>query len=350
MSTRNPRDPKFTLRIERALRAMEAKAEAAHPLNYFATIYRSVVSKEELQAWCDEFNSGSARLPKGKVDAVKRELGIISDGKASAASSSPQASAPAVTRPAPAQASTSKPSAPVAASSVDDGAAPWEGRPRGPRAALLAAFRVDLENLAEGTWGEDTIRGKLRSFCAQWMGSVRPAPGKVQRFLAWIESRERTPAKPSAPSAENRSPTNTRPPGVKVSRDGRIPPPPVRAVGAGWAELQVITGNFSGIALRYTGTKVKHPGIAIAKFAAQEIKVGERARVTLRYHAERGRLAIVPAESAGLVFRRQRSGGIRVQCKTIGGLLGAHVREFNLAEDKLLADSLAEFVEIGGAK
>ncbi|HLP26222.1 MAG TPA: hypothetical protein VK477_11120 [Acidobacteriota bacterium] len=349
MSTLDPKE--LTLRVERALLAMEKRFGDGLPLRRFATIYD--VPEADLASWLAAFNGGSNNLKPGTLAKVKRKLGIVSEAPSASRES---AAAPEVTQ-SPAQPSTSGQSTAGAVRKVaeDDGASPWEKYPRGPRAATLAAFRVDLDNLAEGTWGKDAIEGKLRSFCSLWLGSVRPAPGKVKRFLAWVATRgaaatiTASSVRPPAEKRSGRVEDLLRWPGVRLPantapRDGRKQPAP-RATAGDWVELEIRPGNFSDVAARYTGAGIKHPSLTISSRTAKALDLPPDARVTLRWNGVKQRLAIVPA-TGGLVLRRQRSGGLRMVCGTLADLLGAAVRTFNRAEDRELADSFAEFVEV----
>lgn len=250
MSTEiNARDPKLTLRIESVLVAMERKADGQYPLSHFLTVYRGRATEAELVAWCAEFNDGSHLLPKGTVERVKRELGLITEGK------SPRAErALEVTRtPAPAAASGQSTAAPVRsreemrsdaiasllalgqgkrearsrveaalssrepfadagalvklalrqtiplhsptpakpkateAAHKDDGASPWAKHPRGPRNDALRKVRPLLERIAAAKTTTPSERQEYANFLWAWLGSQNPAPQKVERFIRWIE-------------------------------------------------------------------------------------------------------------------------------------------------------------------
>lgn len=75
----DPRDPKFTLRLEEALRRLAKNQSLA--IAYLT--HRHDLAPGELQLWLDTFNGGKKELLGARIDAVKVEVGLIKDGRAS---------------------------------------------------------------------------------------------------------------------------------------------------------------------------------------------------------------------------------------------------------------------------
>lgn len=290
MSEINVRDPKLTLRLEHVLLVMEKRAGEERKLAYFATVYRERCTIEELQAWCDEFNGGSHLLPKGTVVRVKQELGLISEGtnsprlgapvvtdqpaqssmsgqstaapvrsreemradaiasllalgqrkreaasrvEAALSSREPFADAGELVKIALRQTialhapTPAKPKAPEQAK--DDGASPWEKRPRGPINKALAKVRPLLERIAAGEATPASQRSEHQKFLWNWLGTQNPAPQKAERFIRWTEqlgeARQET-AKPAAPKTRKKpAPARVRalPCTIKPVREFRRP-------------------------------------------------------------------------------------------------------------------------------
>lgn len=73
IDTRNARDPKFTIRIERALRYL-----ARHPQRpLVAAAASGCVATADLNLWLDTFNAGRTVLTEARIEEVKREVGVI---------------------------------------------------------------------------------------------------------------------------------------------------------------------------------------------------------------------------------------------------------------------------------
>ena len=165
----------WLLQHERAVASLEKNT-----VGVVARLHR--IPREEIEAFCQAHELDPANLTAAQITAVKVKLGILTTSTAPAQPPRPDA---VVTPPA---ASAPRPPAPAAAP-APKAVAPitnghfWERYPRGPQSGKLEKYRVDLENLAEGTWGDDPITGDLATFVQRWFGTRNPAPAQVRAFL-----------------------------------------------------------------------------------------------------------------------------------------------------------------------
>lgn len=206
----NARDPHFTLRLEDALRLL---ARRSLPLPYITRRFQ--IGDGDLQAWLNEFNHGLRSLPETRIDEVKRELGSISTGAESAATT-----ASAAPRPVAATTDAAKPEAkrlePVKLAPALATAATknWNDSSKLMPSAferwrpVLAAYIAESgrKSLSQIARAEDLNTGGAVLYSKQWFGVTTPPVALVQDFLAWADARcgaqkKPQPAKPTAPAA-----------------------------------------------------------------------------------------------------------------------------------------------------
>lgn len=72
MSATNPRDPKFTARLERALTHLTRGSK-----NVLAVAQACSVPSLDLFLWLNTFNDGRPQLTVARIEQVKREVGVI---------------------------------------------------------------------------------------------------------------------------------------------------------------------------------------------------------------------------------------------------------------------------------
>jgi hypothetical protein len=112
----------------------------------------------------------------------------------------------------------------------------------------------------------------------------------------------------------------------------------------GWAELDVKVGNYMEHDARYSGAAVKLPNVSIAAACVRRLSLPPQ-RYRVLWHGSHGRLAFVPAPR-GIVFRPQRSGGVRVICQSLPTLLGRGPKNFRLSESPTAPGAFVELEEV----
>lgn len=187
----------WTLRNERALEAMARKNWA---VKVVANVYK--LAADEIRAWLNEFNSSSETLTPARLDQVRRELGIISEGKATGA------------KPA-------APRSPEAAPSYSEDLAkgfarPWLKFPRRPRAAAVNKHRKLLERVVRGEAVK--VDHAQYQFLRRIFGNVRPGKDQAAAFLEWYDQ-------PPGPADASDSARNDKPAKGKKARKIAAPKP-----------------------------------------------------------------------------------------------------------------------------
>jgi hypothetical protein len=134
---------------------------------------RFQVTATDLWAWFEQFNGGKKDISHTRIDSVALKAGVMNQPP----SAKPAAAAPDSAR-----------NEPNAGTDPDDGKDPWLKSGRRPHARAVKSYRAQLEELALGAGSTAFGSGPWYGFRKKWLGTGKPAPAKVARFLKWVDS------------------------------------------------------------------------------------------------------------------------------------------------------------------
>jgi hypothetical protein len=197
---------------------------------------------------------------------------------------------PAPRPPAPAAPDSAPNKAPAGAFDPDNHSDLWLKRPRRPRANAVAFWRERLVAIANGDKAalEGAETGAWWTIRKKWFGTSRPAPARVERFLAWYDAGVEKPAHAAIAQVKHS-------PAAAAGSSTPSKPSPRATSPAGWQEIKTTCGGCADYYARYSGSASKMKRLAFTKKASNKLRelgfeIGKFLRIY--WHPERRELAL----------------------------------------------------------